>query len=172
MDYYYRWDMRIPIKRWTQTDTRTIRNIKECAAFPSSKPAKVTLSVQHPPLFDIEINHIVPDELHLLLRIMDILIRNVILQVVAADNRAKRDGKPCDNLSKMLASIKECGITLSVWEVRNDDGKGTGKYEFTPIRGNEKKKLLEMLPTKFSNFLSETTVVKVQQLWRVKATIH
>ena len=42
-----------------------------------------------PPLLLINLNYVIPDELHLLLRITDRLIRNLILAAVAADHPAK-----------------------------------------------------------------------------------
>ena len=95
--------------------------------------------MQYPPLFEIETHHIIPDELHLLLRVMDILIRNLVLTMVAADNTAKRDAQPCDNISKMKKSVKECGIPFSIWELKDADGRNSGRYEFTALKGERRK---------------------------------
>jgi hypothetical protein len=36
----------------------------------------------NPPLLNIDLDHVVMDELHLLLRVMDILIKNLIMDAV------------------------------------------------------------------------------------------
>ena len=47
----------------------------------------------HPPLLDIELDHVVPDELHLLLRIMDVMIKNIIMDAVSWDEKDNWRGK-------------------------------------------------------------------------------
>jgi len=50
--------------------TRTLSTIKHHAR-------RGWFGCQLQPLFNIEVDHIIPDELHLLLRVMDVLIRYV-----------------------------------------------------------------------------------------------
>ena len=75
--------------------TRSIEDIVACAA---------------------DLDHVVPDELHLFLRIMDILIENLISYAVELDIRATR--KQTDllqgaTLKKVQASIQSCGVSYS-----------------------------------------------------------
>ena len=54
------------------------------------------------PLLDLELDHVIPDELHLLLRVMDVLIQGLIDTVLAYDrhqhrlSRSKRTYKALD----------------------------------------------------------------------------
>ena len=57
---------------------RTQATLKKCSDM-SSKPAKDGLGSQHPPLMKIDPDHVILDELHLLLRVTDVLIRNLVL---------------------------------------------------------------------------------------------
>ena len=63
--------------------TRSIADIEACAATNE-------YSIKYPPLLSIDLDHVVPDELHLFLRIMDILIENLISYAVELDIRATR----------------------------------------------------------------------------------
>lgn len=45
-------------------------------------------------------------------------------------------------LQKLVREIKSCGVGFDVWEIRNPtDNKGTGKYDFTSLFANDKKKV-------------------------------
>lgn len=45
-------------------------------------------------------------------------------------------------LQKLVREIKSCGVGFDVWEIRNPtDNKGTGKYDFTRLFANDKKKV-------------------------------
>ncbi|KAL5516106.1 hypothetical protein EMCRGX_G001377 [Ephydatia muelleri] len=46
--------------------------------------------VKYPPLLPIELDHVVPDELHLLLRVIDVLLKNIINQAVESDIKVSR----------------------------------------------------------------------------------
>ena len=74
--------MSIPLERFK---ARSLETLKKCGAMPPSKPAKERLGSQHPPMLAIDPDHVVLDELHLLLRILDVLIRNLILEMVRLD---------------------------------------------------------------------------------------
>ena len=47
----------------------------------------------HKPMLDIELDYVIPDELHLLLRITDVLINNLITSAVSYDIN-NSTGKP------------------------------------------------------------------------------
>ena len=46
--------------------------------------------MKYPPLLPIELDHVVPDELHLLLRVIDVLLKNIINQAVESDIKVSR----------------------------------------------------------------------------------
>ena len=65
-----RGDISFPFDHYLKDDlARSSQEMKTLA----NSTTKVKYGVKHAPLLDIERNHFVPDELHLLLRIMDVL---------------------------------------------------------------------------------------------------
>ena len=127
------------------------------------------------PLLDVPLSNIVLDELHLLLRVTDILLTNLIEDAMELDDKmdfSKRKGEPKGvNLRKLSQLINSCGVTFSVWEKRNEDGKGTGKMDWTSLMGDEKKKLLRTLPDKLESNTEEVihqdTAETVIKIWKV-----
>lgn len=49
--------------------------------------------------------------------------------------------------------INNCGVSFSVWEKRNVDGKISGLYDWISMVGNEKKKVRSNLFKEFLNIL-------------------
>lgn len=72
----YRWDVS------TYNELRSAASNRNCLNDP-----KKHLGCIHPPLLNFEINRIVIDELHLMLRITDILIRNLGWAMVYYDHK-------------------------------------------------------------------------------------
>ena len=131
----------------------------------------------NPPLLNIPLDHIVLDELHLLLRITDILMTNLIEDAMERDDKEsilltqRREklerGK---HLRKLAETINSCGVTFNVWEKKNADGKGSGTMDWTSLMGGEKRKLLKLLPDKLaeqSDGIQRDTAVIVIKIWRV-----
>ena len=85
---------------------RTLQEVKEM-----SKKSKDNYGCCQEPLLNIELDHIVVDELHLLLRITDILTANLITEVIEWDieecleNKKNKDA----HLNKLVSSIRSCG---------------------------------------------------------------
>lgn len=129
----------------------------------------------HSPLLNIPLDHIILYELHLLLRFTDVLLSNLIEDAMELDDKdyfCKKRGEPKGtHLRKLTQLINSCGVTFSVWEKKDGDGKGMGKIDWTSLMGDEKKKLLRTMATKLgeSNDVihadSKETVVK---LWLVR----
>ena len=127
------------------------------------------------PLLDVPLSNIVLDELHLLLRVTDILLTNLIEDAMELYDKvdfSKRKGEPKGvNLRKLSQLINSCGVTFSVWEKRNEDGKVTGKMDWTSLMGDEKKKLLRTLPDKLESNTEEVihqdTAETVIKIWKV-----
>ncbi len=82
--------MRKTLEEYTVRRARTLEGIKK-AQLPSSRPAKERCGVIRSPLLNIKLHHVVVDELHLLLRVSDVLIRNLILQMVIQERRSAAD---------------------------------------------------------------------------------
>ena len=118
----------------------------------------------HAPLLNIELNNIIPDELHLLLRITDILTRNLIHAAMTHDGRESRRIKnPLERpmTKQLLQNINKCGVTF---RIKMHEGKG---FDFTSLTGGDKLKLLSRLPS----YLMESQPIDfandVKLLWEV-----
>ena len=145
----------------------SLESLKKCALLSASKPAKKCLGSQHSPLIAIDPDHIVLDELHLLLRIMDILIRNLILEMVHLDiaNKQRASGPSASHLERLVSTIRECRISFSVWE-KDVDRNPTGVYDWTSLTGADKKSS-SMLPEKLPEILPPDITPTVVQIWKV-----
>ncbi len=128
----------------TGIGVRTLTSLRECSKLPPSRPARQRLGSKVPPLLEIDTDHVVIDELHLLLRIMDVLLRNLIHMMVKLD-RSSTAGTSSNHLSNLIGAIRQCGISFSVWEPRDPaTGKKTGVYDWTSLMGNDIKRLLKV----------------------------
>lgn len=72
----------------TSKKARTLQKMKDLSEHCYSSCSQ-HLGCVLPPHFNISLDNIVLDELHLLLRIMDVLIRNLILYADGEDHRQK-----------------------------------------------------------------------------------
>ena len=132
----------------TPTIMRTLSEIKELV-----KEGKGNFCCAKEPLLNIEIDHVIVDELHLPLRVMEVMLDNIITEVIDWDkeddfekNSTQQKGL---HLKKLVREIKSCGVRFDVWEIINPaDNKATGKYAFTSHLGNDKKKVSSLLPEK------------------------
>ena len=86
------------------------RSLRSSATLPPGRPAKQRLGVQQPNLIELEPDHIIPDEVHLLLRVGDIFIRNLAFQMVQADRRSARTGQAATHLTTLQRKFRECGV--------------------------------------------------------------
>lgn len=62
--------------------------------------------------------------------------------------KKKLTEKKRENLDKLPATTRPLGVSLNVWVKRNEDGKGSGQYDFTSLLVSDKKKLLKNQPGK------------------------
>jgi len=92
----------------------------------------------------IELDKIIPDELHLMLRVTDILIGNLIEDALQWDekdqfrNKGKSQGV---HLKKLANTICSCGVSFSVWgKKHNADGRGSGTMDWTSLMGDDRNK--------------------------------
>ena len=160
-----RWDTSKPIEHYQSVEMkRTLAHIK-------SMLAQKKFSVIHQPLFNIELDHVILDELHLMMRVTDRLTENLITEVMERDGEADlskgKGEKKGIYLETLINTIKNIGISFSIWEKKNADGKGSGSYEWTSLIGSDKKKLMELLPSQLQekDILFPETKDTVIQLW-------
>lgn len=103
-----------------------------------------------PLIFDLD--HVILDELHLLLRITDVLINNLIEDVLELDKKEDLGKKKSDDtcgvhLGNFIKTVQSSGVSFQVWEKNNADGKGSGSYDFTSLLGNDRKKIIGRITT-------------------------
>ena len=128
----------------------------------------------HPPLINIPLDRIVLDEVHLILRIMDILIRNLILYADSEDHRQKtHHGVESHNIKKLEQAIRSCGVCFQIWQNREPTGKPiAGSYDWTPLSGKHKLQVLRNLPRKMDTLVEESLASSVAKLWNVSEHQH
>ena len=117
------------------------------------------------PLIHIPLANVVPDELHLMLRITDVLTRNLIKGALAYD--AKHSGTISNVLKrplikKLLKCIRNCGVGFEIY-MEEDGG-----FKFTSLVGADKRKLLKRLPKKLLKCQPKKYATTVKKIWQVQ----
>ncbi|CAB4041447.1 Hypothetical predicted protein, partial [Paramuricea clavata] len=109
---------------------RTLEDMHNCAKLGKGQQNYCCV---RPPLLNIKLDHVVIDELHLLLRVMDVLLDNLVQDALNWDQKGnwqrKKSNHTATHLENLIVTIKSCGISFSVWEKRNANGKCRTKME-------------------------------------------
>lgn len=166
-----RWDMSKPMNYYNEKPhMRTIEDIK------TLWQCDENFGCIHEPLLDIPVTNVIPDELHLLLRITDRILQNVIDEVLerdAIDDFQKARGQPKGVfIAKLITSINDLGISFSIWNKKNADGSESQIKDFTSLLGSQKKKLLKGFPSKLHDFLYPETCSTVKKIWTDFALLY
>lgn len=163
-----RWDTSKPKSFYESKDMkRTLEDLQTL----SSKPKTSNYGCVHPPLIKIELDHIIPDELHLLLRVTDKLLKNLVSEVSEKDalnsefSSTAKKSEPLHFENKLVKAINDCGVSFSVWRIKNADGSASDIRDFTSLLGKDKKKLLKLLPSKLDGILNHETCSTVKNIW-------
>ena len=127
------------------------------------------------PLLDLELHHIIPGELHLMLRVTDVLIRAIIETVRAYDKHQHRVlGMRCSYkaldgpmLANLIMAIHNCGVYFNVYEDEQDR-----TVEWPSLLGPDKMKLLKHLPDKLVGCQPTEMVKPTQKLWKIWCIMH
>lgn len=133
---------------------RTLEELKRCCHLKRG-------NCINPPLLNIPLDHIILDELHLLLRVTDVLTRNLLDEMIEWDDEEAHKNKVfnpkaiAQHLQEAVQTINKCGVTFHVSEKKNADGKGSGTYNWTSLMGNEKKTVAKNLPWTLFNSLAK-----------------
>ena len=108
---FERWDTSVTLED-TKDHSRSLAGIKTCA---KKKAPEESLGCIQQPLFEIELDHIVADELHLLLRITDRLVDALVHRMAQLDHtcRVRNTGQP-NHMAKLVYTIKSCGVPFQV----------------------------------------------------------
>lgn len=123
----YRWDMSVSEETYTSPPpsgkSRTLASLKQNCRY---SRADKHLGSKHPPLLELEPSSYVLDELHLLLRVSDILIRNLIHLADQLDQRQKqRDGAHGNHMQTLQTLVNSCGVQFKVTQVHSVTSKIT-----------------------------------------------
>eukprot|EP00731_Ephydatia_muelleri_P028687 Em0020g331a len=150
-----RWDVSKPESYYSTTMARTLVTLRR--AFAShGRTAAVHQGSVNRPLTAIPVDHMMIDELHLFLRIFDVMLRNLIIM-----------SEP--HTQQLVAYIRSCGVSFNIWECESSDGK----VEWTSLTGEAKKKVLKLLPSKMKDIpLPNAFLDDVVQLWKAKRWIQ
>ena len=104
------WDMSVEEDQYTLRRARTLNEMQELASKCYSSCSK------HLGCIKIPLNHILLDELHLL-RIGDVLLRNLILYSDGVDHRnMAHRGERTHTLQKLEDAIRSCGFNFHIWQ--------------------------------------------------------
>jgi hypothetical protein len=69
------------------------------------------------------IHHIIIDELHLLLRICDKLLKNLILDTKTLDDKNAVHSEKSDFLGQLTEKIRGCGVSFYIWTKKGTQGE-------------------------------------------------
>jgi hypothetical protein len=146
---------------------RTLQQVIDMAKKNGSKDK---YSCDNEPLIKIDLDHVVLDELHLLLRVMDFFLNNIIQEVICLDMKENFNKKKCErnntHLLNLQATIRSCGVCFDKWEKKTEDGKASGQYDFTSLLGADKNKLLAELPDKLADCLMPGICGVIIKIWK------
>ena len=117
----HRWDTSVPESQYNtpppEGQLRTLASLHRHCSF--SRPEK-HLGSKNPPLLQLEPASYVLDELHLLLQVSDVLVRNLIHLADHLDQQSGlRGGRTRHNIPKLEKLIQSCRVKFKISPVRN-----------------------------------------------------
>lgn len=121
----------------------------------------------HQPLILIEPEQIVLDKLHLLLRLGDVLLSNLVDDCKQADSKLEVLGKKPHHTEDLVKAIRECGVVFSMWTE-----KCSTELKWSSLTGSEYNKLFRFLPEKLLFVIQNDTHNDISFLWRELCAIH
>lgn len=126
----------------------------------------MTNSVRYPPLLMIEPSRVVPDIMHMGMRIVDRLVENLILEMQDKDSSIKvcNTSAKEDHVAKLIAIIHDCGVSIHLFS--SNDSKHQGR-SFSSLTGTDVDVLLEKLPGRLRDVLHHDTAEDVVLLWNI-----
>ena len=111
-------------------------------------------------LIEIDPRKIVPDELHLFLRIYDILMSTLLDDCRQLDNKAEVKKLKSDHVDRLVRTINDCGVKFNVWIDKAGNSQTTSKTD------SDYKNLTKCLPDKLLFIINNETHDDVVFLWR------
>lgn len=164
--------MSVDEKVYTEKKARTLEKMKELSG-KSHRSCSHCLGCVQPPLINIPLDRILLDELHLL-RIMDVLLRSLILYADSMDHRRnEHHGQESNHLEMLEQVIRSCGVSFQIWHNKESTGKPIpGSFDWSPLSGKHKLLVLKKLPAKMDAILPESLAPSVAKLWNVSVNCY
>ena len=163
----FRWVMDKDLEYYNSAPLK--RTLQQVIDMAKKNGSKDKYSCDNEPLIKIDLDHVVLVELHLLLRVMDFFLNNIIQEVICLDMKENFNKKKCErnntHLLNLQATIRSCGVCFDKWEKKTEDGKASGQYDFTSLLGADKNKLLAELPDKLADCLMPGTCGVIIKIW-------
>lgn len=145
-----------------------VRTLKETTENIGKKTQQY--GVKYSPVISIDFNSICADELHVMLRIFDVLITNLAedsrtLQIERGFRALLQNSE--SPLKVLEAKINSCGTSFHFWEKKDVNGKATGKLEWTSLTGGARRLVISRLYKLFDNTcIHEDTKDKTVLVWK------
>ena len=158
-------------KTWSATNpdegARTIKEIQELSKIKKHKNSAKYGCIKQPIFPSIPIDHVIPDILHLFLRISDILINLLILELRRLDGIEKTTATSLNktlamnsNVSRYIQFLKECKISFHMYV-----DKDTKTLKWRDLTGPEKLKLFHRIDIE-TLFPGIPNATLVQKIWK------
>ena len=156
-----RWDMSVDGRAYNNENMCSLEKMSKCRL---SKGIHKVKGCVNPPLIAIKPRI---DELHLFLRISDVLFENLFAELYRLSFRAKtlKTGR-CDHVGKAVSAIRKCGVSFNVWMSKEGGRQSRSGMEMTSLNRNEKLKVMYSLSDCFDDLLPIETAVPVTKLWK------
>lgn len=119
----------------------------------------------HKPLLMFEFRDIFVDELHLMLRIYDVLTTALVEDSRSLEFELNRriNLKADGPLYQLVQAINSCGVAFQIWEKK----ECKNKYDWTSLTGSMRKLVLDQLPERLNKFMiHEDSLLKTVTLWK------
>ena len=92
---------------------------------------------------------------------LQITWRGYLMQYVDVESRFEYSQRFSSNVHFLCTQI------LQVWKAKEGSGKSKDIYEWTSLRGSDRKTLLKLLPPSLPGLFKNDNGVKVKTLWEV-----
>jgi len=162
--YIYRWDMSVDGGAYNGSNMRSLEVMRECRL---AKGIHKVKGCVHPPLINVEPEDCVIDELHLFLRITDVLFENLFTELSRLSHRAKTNGTGrSDHVEQAVSAIRGCGVSFNVRPSNEGSRQSRSGMEMTSLNRNEKLKVMTSLTDHFDDLLPPETAASITKLWK------
>ena len=148
-----------------QYNIQTLDQIKKCVR---GKKAEIKKGCINQPLIEIEPQNSIPDELHLFLRITDVIFYTLFGHLIALDNKSRvHRTESSGHLQAGVQFVRRLGISFNVWMCEDKQSKSRSAFEMTALNRNERLKILKNFPVLFDKILPQNVAVPLAKLWVV-----